>query len=623
MCGIAGILDLNKQERVDQSILERMIQKISHRGPDQSAIYTHRNIGLAFARLSIIDLKGGMQPIMNEDETIISICNGEIYNYIELREELQKKGHVFRSQSDCEVIVHLYETYGYDFVTRLNGQFSFVIYDLQRLELFAVRDHFGIIPFFYTVQNGLFIFGSEVKAILEHPLVERAVDLIGLDQILSFPGLISPRTMFKNIKSLENGYYLVIKDGGLPQVYEYWDLHYPAANEIAYVHDERYYIERLDELLARSIKYRLHADVPVGLYISGGLDSALIASRAKMLEPTLRMRSFSIDFPDRELSEGKYQRVVSRHIDSFHHEYLFHSQEISRYLAQVIYHCESPLKETFDTAAFALSKNVHSKDIKVILTGQGADELFAGYIGYRFDHFKQSNSGRATPDSPRERQVRYQIWGDEQFLYEKNFDQFHRTRTSLYSPQVQEALDEENCFTTYVINKERINALDPLHRRSYVDYKLRLCNHLLADHGDRMAMAHSVECRYPFLDQELVNFVRFIPPSLKLKGLDEKYILKKVAAKYVPPAILKREKFGFAAPGSPHLLQQNNAHINDLLSFSRIQYEGYFNAQTVENLKKTYMQPGFQINVPFDDDLLIVVITFGLFLETFNMPALS
>jgi asparagine synthase (glutamine-hydrolysing) len=270
-----------------------------------------------------------------------------------------------------------------------------------------------------------------------------------------------------------------------------------------------------------------------------------------------------------------------------------------------------------------LSGMASGQGLKVVLAGQGADEIFAGYVGYRFDQFRQSLPRRADANALSEAQLRKHIWGDENFFYEKDYHAFRQLAASLYSTQVRERVGGLGCFAEGIINKERIFNLDPVHRRSYIDYKLRLCDHLLSDHGDRMTFANSVECRYPFLDQDLIEFARVIPPALKLKDYEEKYILKKMAGRLLPQEIIRREKFGFTAPGSPCLLKQGLEYVNDLLSPSRIKREGYFNPDTVDGLKKRYMEPGFRVNVPFDDDLLIVVITFGVFLETFDLPALN
>ncbi|MDQ0175264.1 asparagine synthase (glutamine-hydrolyzing) [Bacillus chungangensis] len=621
MCGIVGMLDMNNEGRINETIICNMTQKIRHRGPDGLNYFVKDNVGFGFARLSIIDLEGEIQPFFNEDYSIVMICNGEIYNYKELCEDLHLKGHKLRTNCDVECIVHLYEEYGAECINKLNGQFAFAIYDFKEETLLCARDYAGIAPFFYTVVDNMFIFASEIKAILEYPAVKREIDLVGLDQILTFPGLISPRTMFKDISSLKAGHYIKINHFGNMKMNEYWDLVYPKIDEIEYRKDETFYIEQLDEWLSRAVKYRLQADVPVSFYLSGGLDSSIIAAKINKIDPT-RRHSFSIDFTDKEISESKYQRLMSQHVNSMHHEYLFRFYDIEQELRKVVYHSECALKETYNTASIKLSNLVKQYGLKVVLTGEGADELFGGYIGYRFDKLKQMQGQQATANDGIEDHVRESIWGDKSFLYEKNYFSFQQIKQDLYSDDVNRMYEDVNCLNHFIVNKERLRNVDVLHKRSYVDFKLRMSDHLLSDHGDRMTFANSVEARYPFLDKGLIEFATKIPPSLKLKEFEEKYILKKVSEGLIPTDIAKRPKFAFTAPGSPELLKQNIEWINDLLSYDRIKKQGLFRPEKIEQLKNSYSQPDFRLNVPYDNDFLITVITVGLLMEEYNMKGL-
>ncbi len=611
---------------MDESVLKRMTITLFHRGPDGENHFMDGDLGLGFTRLSIIDLEGGMQPIRNEDGTVVLICNGEIFNYIELREDLLQRGHRFKTRTDVEVLIHLYEEYGTEFLNLLNGQFAFALFDYKTRRLFCARDHFGVIPFFYTIADDLFIFGSEVKAILEHPAVKKEVDMVGLDQVFSFPGLLSPRTMFKDIRSLENGHYLTVAPPDNIRDVEYWDVVYPEIGTIDYskreYSDETYCAERLNELLTQSVRLRLRSDVPVGVYISGGLDSSITSAMTHRLVPDVNPHSFSIDFIEKDISESKYQRIMSRFVNSIHHEIVFRFSDISERLPKSIYHSECAIKETYNTASLALSQLVREQDIKVILSGEGSDEFFAGYVGYRFDKMRQMQGKQVTPETEREDKIRRKLWGDD-FFYEKNQYSFGDVKKGLYSEQVVRDYDEIDCLNHYVVKKERLKNRHIIHKRSYLDYKLRMTDHLISDHGDRMAMANSVEARYPFLDKNLVEYAATLSPDLKLKDFDEKYILKKMSRGLIPDEIVKREKFGFVAPGSPYLMKRNIEYINDLISHDRIKRQGYFNADKVEALKNQYIQDGFRINVPFDSDLMIIVITFGIFLEAFNMPDLS
>jgi asparagine synthase (glutamine-hydrolysing) len=564
MCGFAGYIDLRGERRVDRDVLARMTNTLVHRGPDSSGYFVRGNVGLGFRRLSIIDLEGGDQPIYNEDGSVVTVCNGEIYNYRELREGLSKKGHAFATRCDVEVLAHLYEEHGSEFLNLLNGQFAFAVYGRKQDELLLARDHFGINPLFYGLFDGVLVFASEIKAILEHPLARREIDPTGLDQILSFPGLVSPRTMFKGIRSLKSGSCLLVR-GGEVSVRQYWDLDYPTDGEVAYDRPESYYVERLGELFEQSVRYRLQADVPVGFYLSGGLDSSMVGAMIRRLSPEVQRHAFSM----------------------------------------------------------ALSEAAREAGVPVILTGEGADELFAGYVGYRFDQYGVRGANTFDVAALLEEELREKLWGDRSLFYETDQYAFREVKAALYSSRLAESFADFDCLGHELVDRGQLRGRHPIHQRSYLDFKLRLSDHLISDHGDRMALANSVEARYPFLDVELVEFSRLIPPSLKLNNFTEKYVLKRVAERLLPREIVGREKFGFHAPGSPYLLRQNIEWVNDLLSHAQIKRQGYFDPDVVERLKEQYSAEGFRLNLPFESDLLMIVLTFGLFCEVFRLPSLN
>jgi asparagine synthase (glutamine-hydrolysing) len=617
MCGICGFIKFDDPVSADeQQMLRKMTETLIHRGPDAQDTMVSGNLAFGFTRLSIIGLSNGMQPLYNEDETVILVCNGEIFNYIELREQLQQRGHLFKTSTDVEVIVHLYEEEGMHFLNRLNGQFAFALYDTRLQTLFCVRDQLGILPFFYTRTDRHFVFGSEIKAILQHRAVHKEVDLTGLDQTFTFAGLISPRTMFKNIHSLENGHYLEVNAQGDIRNTEYWDLVYPEGPVPMNGKSEQAYIDELESLFEASINLRLRADVPSGFYLSGGLDSSMIAVKMSRMLPGVRKEAFSIDFMDSLHSESVYQKMIAAESNAILNQKTFFYEDISDRLRHSIYHSECPIKETYNTASLSLSEAVRQKGIKVIQSGEGADEFFAGYVGYRFDQMRAM--GLVTnPCSPEEEALRQALWGDAGFFYERNFLEFETTKKELYSDAVNAGFDDINCLNHFVINKDRLMNRDVMNKRAYIDYKIRLVDHLVSDHGDRMAMANSVEVRYPFLDKDLVEFSTRLPTSLKLNDFTEKYILRKMAAAFLPKAVMEREKFHFIAPGSPYLLQKNIPYVNDMLSYDRIKRQGYFNPDSVERLRKVYSEPGFTINAPYESDLLIIVLTFGILLDVF------
>jgi asparagine synthase (glutamine-hydrolysing) len=622
MCGLVGYLDLRGRRAAELRIVEEMGQAVEHRGPDSWGSFLEDGTGLGFRRLQIIDLASGEQPMHNEDGSLVLACNGEIFNYRELRAALLERGHRFRTSCDVEVLLHLYEERGAGLLDEVNGQFAFALYDRRRRTLLLARDHFGINPLFYAVFDGVLIFASEIKSILRHPLARREVDLTGLDQVFSFPGLVSPRTLFKDVHSLPGGRCLWVEDGAVCER-EYWDLDYPLQDEAAAERPEAEHVERLAEAFRRSVELRLRSDVEVGFYLSGGLDSSLIAAVIHQLTPAARRHSFSILFGEREISEERYQRMMAERVASIHHEIPFDWSQIAERLRRMIYHCECPVKETYNTCSLAMSQAARQAGVKVVLTGEGADELFAGYVGYRFDQHGPRRPAAADPAAALEAAARQRLWGVADLFYEEDHHAARSTKLALYSRQVAALFGEFDSANFPLVDGRRLRGRHPLHQRSYLDFKLRLADHLLGDHGDRMAMANSIEARFPFLDLNLVRVATEIPPSLKLRGLDEKYILKRVAEPLLPPRIVKREKFGFRAPGTPYLLQRGVEWVADMLSCERIRRSGYFDPQAVAGLRTQYSRPGFVLELPFDTDLLAVVLSFEILREEFDLPCLG
>ncbi len=596
-----------------------MMKVLVHRGPDDAAYHTEPGVTLGFVRLSIVDLNGGMQPMQNEDGMITAVCNGEIYNYRELRDELKQKGHVFHTECDVEVITHLYEEYGVDFIKRLNGQFAIGLYDRKNDLLFLGRDHVGIAPLFYSQMGETFLFASEMKSILQYPGIRKEIDMTAVDQMLSFPGIIAPRTIFQGIYSLESGHYLTIQNGEIRKQ-EYWDLLYD--KEMVYKTEDEA-AEALSAELKNAVRYRLNASVPVGFYISGGLDSSIIASLINMVGNETVRHSFSIDFTQRDISERKYQRMIQKQVHSIHHERLFSISDIVSNLKNAVYYSESVLKETYNTASFVLSGLVRENNMKVVLTGEGADELFGGYVGYKFDKMRASmGAQRESQLTKEDMEINEFLWGDPYFTYEKNHGAFAKERKKLFSNELKTEIHRFDCTQVQVVDTKCLEHMDLLQKRSYLDFKMRLSDHLLSDHGDRMTMGNSVEARYPFLDINVMEIAMRMPSEFKLKNFDEKYILKKIAKDIIPQDIIKRPKFAFVAPGSSDILKQKDEYIDSIMSYERIKKQGIFDADYVEVLKTQYMQPDFKLNLPYDSDMLIIVMTMGILLDVFEIDGL-
>lgn len=626
MCGITGILSLDPRRPVERAPLEAMTRELVHRGPDDEGFHVQGPVGLGFRRLAIVDPRpAGNQPHYGNGDKVVSVCNGEIFNHEALRDDLIARGHAFRSRADVEVVPHAYQEWGDGVLDRLNGQFAFAVYEPERHRLLLARDPVGICPLFWCEVDGLLLFASEIKALLAHPAVPRQLDPTGLDQILTFPGTVSPRTLFAGIHALPPGHALVVEDGRIA-LRGYWDLDYPQGEAAPAPSD---WEEQLEHLLRQAVSRRLQGDVPVGFYLSGGLDSSLVAGLIHDLRPNDDWRAFSIVFDDAAIDERGFQRQVADRIGARLTSVPFPAEEIDRRLRAVVRAAETPLRETYDTCSHALSQAVAESGCKVVLSGEGADELFAGYVGYRFDLARDAaGDGFADPfdgDEWEEIRARETLWGDGNFFYERDYAGFRDTRAALYAPGLAARLGQFDCTRAAAVDTSRLAGRHPLHKRSYVDFKLRIADHLLADHGDRMTFAHSVEGRYPFLDADLIDFVRRLPPSLLMHDGREKYPLRRIARKHVPPAIIEREKFAFVAPGSPALLARARdgaaEWVADLLDPARIRAEGVFNADTVARLRQAYLQPGFSVNQTFDIDLMMIVLTFQLFREEFRLSS--
>lgn len=622
MCGIAGCLDLRGAGRIDRSAVAAMTEALVHRGPDSSGFHFGPNVALGIRRLKIIDLETGDQPITNEDGTVVLVCNGEIFNYVELRADLVARGHRFRTRTDVEVLVHLYEEYGAALVDHLNGQFAFALYDRREERLLLVRDPFGVNPLYLCESGGLLLFASEIKGILKHPAAPRRIDMVGLDQILSLPGQVSPRTLFDGIGSLPPGHLVIAADGEVA-TRQYWDLDYPLEGEALPIRSEEEWVEDLRERFDRSVRRRLQADVPVGLFLSGGMDSSLVSDAAIRLSNGTPRHSFSITFDDGEIDEGRYQRLMVRHLGCEHHEIRFSSDDMIERLHAMVLHGECPVKETYNTCSLALAAAAREAGIPVILGGEGADEIFGGYPGYRFDSLGGRDEDPLDVETALEEELRERVFGDRRLFYEKDQIAFRETKAALYSSAVRERMEDLDCMAHPLVDRGRLRGRHPLHQRSYLDFKLRLADHLLGEHGDRMVMAHSVEGRYPFLDLDIVDLARRMPPNLKVRDLTAKYVVRRMAEGVIPQQIVAREKFGFRAPGSPFLLQRRVPWVEDLLSMERIRHQGFFDADLVERLKACYAQPGFRLHPHLDTDLLLIVLTFNLLLDTFEVPDLA
>lgn len=629
MCGITGIFNIKRNKPIEKEILKKMISVLAHRGPDDTGYFISKKIGLAQSRLSIIDIEGGKQPINNENNSIQVIFNGEIYNYIELREQLLKQGHHFRTKSDTEVIVHAYEEYGYDFVNLLNGQFAIALWDGLKEELILYRDRMGIRPLFYSLLgDGTFLFGSEMKAIFCHPNSEPEIDFAGINQIFTLWVNIPPFTVFKNVHEIPPGSYLSVSKNGI-KAHRYWKLQFPDKNDYE-IRPISYYEARVEELLYDAVTLRLRADVSVAAYLSGGIDSSIIASLVKKYNNN-DLITFSVAFADSAFDERFYQMEMVNHLHTDHRMAEVDQKTIGKLFSEVIRLTEKPILRTAPVPLFMLSDLVRKNEIKVVLTGEGADEIFGGYNIFKEDKVRrfwaknpESNLrplllSKLYPyinnNSPQTQNF-WKLFFKKDLTDTQNFYYSHKIRwhnTAQIKKSFNKAYqnrfdDNEQIF--HALNRYidvDIHKWHPFSRAQYLEMCLFLPGYLLSSQGDRMMMGHSVEGRFPFLDHKLVEFANTIPPQYKMKVLNEKFILKKTFGKILPPSISQREKQPYRAPVSSSFLNKNHTIASSMLTEGKINSYKYFNPKYVEKLKSKIKRYSGK-NITARDEMALVGI---------------
>ena len=608
MCGIAGFVNLTGGKPPAREELQSMIEAVYHRGPDGYGFFHDQQVGLAHARLSIIDLAGGDQPIRNEDGSVQVVFNGEIFNYLELREELERQGHRFYTHSDTEVIVHLYEQHGLDFVQHLNGQFAIALWDIPKKRLVLTRDRAGIRPLFFTRQNGRLFFASEVKSLFAHPDIPRQIDLRGLQEIFTFWSTLPPDTLFEGVEMLAPGYTMVI-EGGETRVHQYWDWQFPAES-IDQDKSAEDWANELRELMIDSVRFQLRADVPVGAYLSGGLDSSVITSLIKNFTDT-PLRTFSIGFEDDEFDESPYQQELVKYLGTHHTHVLCKRSDIGLAFPRMIRHSETAVVRTAPTPLMLLSAAVRKAGYKVVLTGEGADEVFGGY-----DIFKEAKVRRFwshQPDSKwrpliLERLYPYlkhsptgsgafsqrffqQGMEDLDKAYFAHLPRWSTTQriSNFFSAEAKAAMAEKITYADIgSILPQQIDQWQPLNRDQYIEAKTLLAGYLLSSQGDRVAMANSIEARFPFLDHRVIDFASRMPNRYKIMGLNEKYMLKRAMQGLIPESIRQRSKQPYRAPDSQSFFVDGKPldYVADLMSEDRIRSVGIFDPKASSMLLK-------------------------------------
>ena len=600
MCGICGIVNLNTPEPIDRDTLLKMTKIMKHRGPDEQGIYTDEWVGLGSRRLSIIDLVGGRQPIANEDESMRIIFNGEIYNYRELRTYLQKRGHVFRTRTDTEVILHLYEEFGGDCAQHLNGIFAFAIWDIPRQEIFIARDRMGVKPLYYTETANRFIFGSEMKVLLAHPAVARDIDPVSLNEYLSFEYVPSPRTILRNIYRLEPGHILRYNARGL-HIQQYWNISLARSESRPPVH-WRDYAANFYETLKSSVRQELVSDVPVGVLLSGGIDSSTIAALMAELYPGT-VDSFSVAFEEASFDESRYARMAAKHLGIRHNELVLSSKMVAKMVPTITDFLDEPFGDSSLVPTYFLSLFARGY-VKVVLGGDGGDELLAGYptlVAHRLIEYYE----RAVPWSIRAYVVPKMLdlmpvsfsnisfdFRVRRFLSGRGVPlqaRHHRWLGSFVDEEKSLLLQDwikpvlRDTYAQAYAHARECDAHLPLNQLLYDDMKMYLEGDILYK-VDRASMAAALEVRVPFLNREVVDFVTELPLGLKLHRLTGKYLLKKSMEGVLPREIIKRPKKGFNMPVAHWLTGELRDLVLDMLSEERITRQWLFNYAYIKHL---------------------------------------
>ncbi|QGQ25083.1 asparagine synthase (glutamine-hydrolyzing) [Gimesia benthica] len=612
MCGIAGFIRTDRRP-VEQAELKKMIATLNHRGPDASGTQVLDSVGLAHSRLSIVDLAGGLQPMQTPDGMLSVTFNGEIFNHIELRAELQQKGYQFQTHSDTEVILLMYAEYGPECVHHFNGQWAFAIHDRRKQEVFLSRDRMGIRPLVYTQTPSRFCFASEIKALFALPDVERRVDHTALNQLFTFWSPLPPRTFFAGVSELPPGHSMIVKDGNV-KIWQYWNLDYSPNEDNRSLDD---WADELRSLLINATQLRLRADVSVGAYLSGGLDSSITAAIIRNYT-NAPLNTFSVNFNDKDFDESQFQQEMITELGTDHQTVCCSYDDIGRIFPTVIQHTEKPVLRTAPAPMFLLSKLVRESQFKVVMTGEGADEVFGGY-----DLFKETKIRRfwsRQPDSKIRPLLLKRLYPYMKNLQAQSPDYlkafFKIREDELDSPFFSHLprWDLTAKLKTFFSDdlKQELQAQDPqaefqqqlpaqfsewpsFCQAQYLEAINLMPGYILSSQGDRMAMGNSVEGRFPFLDYRVVEFASRVPVRFKMNGLNEKFLLKYALRDLIPDSIRQRPKQPYRSPDAHSFIDSNSqrarfAYVNELLSPECLEAHGLFQPTAVQRLVKKMEQ---------------------------------
>ena len=638
MCGITGAVDLRGRRPIDHGMLSAMASAILHRGPDEAGFLVKQGIGLASRRLSIVDIEDGQQPVSNEDGSVVAVFNGELFDHARLRTDLESSGHTFRSQCDSEVVVHLWERDGEEMFTHLKGQFALALYDARRHVVILARDRVGICPLHWARVDDWIYFGSEIKAILASGHVPAAADPRGLDNIFSMFAVPGRRTPFRGVSSVLPASYLKIQLGaqgatGTCQEHSYWDLDFPDRGaEWRPARDEDV-VEGFEDVFYRAVERRLRADVPVVGYLSGGVDSATVMAVASRITKTpLRAFSIKIDSPFFDESESARRNALA--IGCQQTMLSCSPQRLLENYGRLIWAAENPVVDTSSSALDLLAQEVHNQGYKVTLTGEGADEALAGYPWFKANRLLNCwDRGRfcpsqitrriigrlAAPHTTHRDQRRIQTALGGRVAPADIYGMMQSNRHLFYSPSFLEQLDGSMPFEELQLNRDRMQHWDPLNQSLYVGYKTHLPGLLLNHKSDRVTMANSVEARYPFLDEDVIDYCAKLPVEWKLNGiLRDKVVLRRMAEKLLPAEIARTPKKMFRAPTGGMLFESSSGWAAQLLSPESLRRTGYFDPDAV---RQALARRGNRLRPPgrkcFEEMGLIAVYGTQLWHHTF------
>lgn len=600
MCGICGEVGADFGYKVNSQLIKRMCDSLTHRGPDDEGQFVYEMVGLGQRRLSIIDLNTGKQPISNEDETIWVVLNGEIYNFQGIRQELKKKGHIFSTHTDTEVIVHLYEEEGPESIKKLRGMFGFALWDKKKKVLMLGRDRLGKKPVFYTRLNKSLLFSSEAKALFQDPRLKKELNPEAVHDFLSFKFIPRQEDLYKGVFKLPPASYLLFSRGEI-SIKKYWHLQYKTDFNMT----EEEALSRCEELLAESVKLRMISDVPIGAFLSSGLDSGMIvALMAQMSQESVN--SFSIGDKTQGFNELPHAAVIAKKFNTCHRELVVHPEAI-KILPDLIYHLDGPYADVPALPMYYVAKMAR-ENVKVVLTGDGGDESFGGYdryianqllIHYRklplgirhkiipafLNMFREKTARKSWRQSLRWFNTMSMLPGGESYARGISFFSFeNKQKELLYSPAFQSKLEKVNSLDGILTRFNDENIKEPLNKMTYCDLMIRVPEYSNIK-IDRITMMHGLEARSPFLDHKLVEYAATIPPKLKLKNLKRKFLLKKIAKKYLPAEIVGLPKQGFGSPINAWLRNELKEFSNHLLRDEcMLVKDGLFNQGFINSL---------------------------------------